>query len=520
MEESEGFLYDTFGTLGFPVESDPDPAPAPAQSYEVFRNHVTSSADSFAEIPVTDYFSLDVATASPSADELPGPLETPPPSSVPRGGDSGRASELAWFRAGSRFKSPMLQLHKEILDFCDFISPTPEEQASRNAAVQCIFDIVKHIWPHCKVEVFGSFRTGLYLPTSDVDAVILESEVKTPQIGLYALARALSQRGVVIKMQVIAKARVPIIKFVEKRSGIAFDISFDVDSGPRAADFIKAAVQKIPPLRPLCMILKVFLHQRELNEVYSGGIGSYALLVMLIVFLQMHWRGQDSREYHQPMEHNLGILLVGFFEFFGRKLNSWDVGISCNSKSLFFVKNDKGFMNLDKPYLLSIEDPQAPDNDIGRNSYNYYKVRSALAMAYSTLTDAKAIMRLGPQRSVLGTIIRPDPLLLDRRGGNSGQLTFNNVLSGAGEPVARQFQNGDDVVYNWQLVDDEPLPREKVNVEDGSVLSSKRISKSRRRLGRSEKLEAFDSKHEEMSIKRASVVKRRKGSQHRDVFGK
>ncbi|URE33178.1 Nucleotidyltransferase domain [Musa troglodytarum] len=487
MEESEGFLYDTFGTLGFPVESDPDPAPAPAQSYEVFRNHVTSSADSFAEIPVTDYFSLDVATASPSADELPGPLETPPPSSVPRGGDSGRASELAWFRAGSRFKSPMLQLHKEILDFCDFISPTPEEQASRNAAVQCIFDIVKHIWPHCKVEVFGSFRTGLYLPTSD--AVILESEVKTPQIGLYALARALSQRGVVIKMQVIAKARVPIIKFVEKRSGIAFDISFDVDSGPRAADFIK---------------------------VYSGGIGSYALLVMLI----MHWRGQDSREYHQPMEHNLGILLVGFFEFFGRKLNSWDVGISCNSKSLFFVKNDKGFMNLDKPYLLSIEDPQAPDNDIGRNSYNYYKVRSALAMAYSTLTDAKAIMRLGPQRSVLGTIIRPDPLLLDRRGGNSGQLTFNNVLSGAGEPVARQFQNGDDVVYNWQLVDDEPLPREKVNVEDGSVLSSKRISKSRRRLGRSEKLEAFDSKHEEMSIKRASVVKRRKGSQHRDVFGK
>ncbi|URE33179.1 Nucleotidyltransferase domain [Musa troglodytarum] len=370
------------------------------------------------------------------------------------------------------------------------------------------------------VEVFGSFRTGLYLPTSDVDAVILESEVKTPQIGLYALARALSQRGVVIKMQVIAKARVPIIKFVEKRSGIAFDISFDVDSGPRAADFIKAAVQKIPPLRPLCMILKVFLHQRELNEVYSGGIGSYALLVMLIVFLQMHWRGQDSREYHQPMEHNLGILLVGFFEFFGRKLNSWDVGISCNSKSLFFVKNDKGFMNLDKPYLLSIEDPQAPDNDIGRNSYNYYKVRSALAMAYSTLTDAKAIMRLGPQRSVLGTIIRPDPLLLDRRGGNSGQLTFNNVLSGAGEPVARQFQNGDDVVYNWQLVDDEPLPREKVNVEDGSVLSSKRISKSRRRLGRSEKLEAFDSKHEEMSIKRASVVKRRKGSQHRDVFGK
>ncbi|RWW33458.1 hypothetical protein BHE74_00057063 [Ensete ventricosum] len=141
-------------------------------------------------------------------------------------------------------------------------------------------------------------------------------------------------------------------------------------------------------------------------------------------------------------------------------------------------------------------------------------------MAYSTLTDAKAIMRLGLQRSILGTIIRPDPLLLDRKGGNSGQLTFSNVLSGAGEPVAQQFENGDDVVYNWQLVDDEPLPREKLNIEDGSVLSSKRISKSRRRLGRSENLEVFDSKHQEVSIKRASVVKRRKGSQHRDVCSK
>ncbi|KAJ0716263.1 putative Nucleotidyltransferase superfamily [Helianthus annuus] len=53
--------------------------------------------------------------------------------------------------------------------------------------------------------------------------VILESHMKTPQMGLYALSMALSQRGVAKKIQVIAKARVPIIKFVEKRSGISID---------------------------------------------------------------------------------------------------------------------------------------------------------------------------------------------------------------------------------------------------------------------------------------------------------
>ncbi|KAG8499737.1 hypothetical protein CXB51_006308 [Gossypium anomalum] len=151
----------------------------------------------------------------------------------------------------------------EIVDFCDFLSPTPEEQAARDVAVHFVF------YP----EVFGSFRKGLYLPTSDIDVsiMILESGIKNPQTGLYALSRVLSQRGIAKKMQVIAKARVPIIKFVKKKSGVTFDISFDVDNGPKAVEFIKEAVLKWPQLRPLCLILKVFLQQRDLNEVCIFG---------------------------------------------------------------------------------------------------------------------------------------------------------------------------------------------------------------------------------------------------------
>ena len=68
-------------------------------------------------------------------------------------------------------------------------------------------------------------------------------------------------------MQIIAKAKVPIIKFEDIESGINFDISFDAANGPEAADYVKALMQKLPPMRPLVLILKVFLHQRELNEV-------------------------------------------------------------------------------------------------------------------------------------------------------------------------------------------------------------------------------------------------------------
>lgn len=65
----------------------------------------------------------------------------------------------------------------------------------------------------------------------------------------------------------IAKARVPIIKFVEVESKIQFDISFDVENGPAAAKFIRQSMKTLPPLRPLCLVVKIFLQQRELNEV-------------------------------------------------------------------------------------------------------------------------------------------------------------------------------------------------------------------------------------------------------------
>lgn len=329
-----------------------------------------------------------------------------------------------------------------------------------------------------QVEVFGSFKTGLFLPSSDVDMVILDSNIRTPQMGLHALSRALSQKGVAKKIQVIAKARVPIIKFVEKRSGISFDVSFDMDNGPKAAEYIQDAISKWPQLRPLCLILKVFLQQRELNEVYSGGIGSYALLAMLIAMLR------NSIETHTSQEHNLGVLLVTFFDMYGRKLNTSDVGISCNEGGTFFSKKSKGFLNAQRRSLISIQDPQAPENDIGKNSFNYFQIKSAFGMAYSTLTNTKLIMSLGPTRSILGTIIRPDKVLLERKGGLNGDVSFTNLLPGAGDPLENDYKEHEGLFCNWNVDDEEePFSRGKdivIGDDDGVAVAGSTKKKSKR----------------------------------------
>ena len=59
----------------------------------------------------------------------------------------------------------------------------------------------------------------------------------------------------------------PIIKFQEVVSGLAFDVSFNAANGPQAAKYVRDLMQQLPPMRSLILVLKVFLHQRELNEV-------------------------------------------------------------------------------------------------------------------------------------------------------------------------------------------------------------------------------------------------------------
>ncbi|KAL6570609.1 hypothetical protein OROGR_000159 [Orobanche gracilis] len=466
--ETQEILYETLTPLSAGATS----SSSELEPYVVLRNQISLSAARCPspESAAPDYFSLDVNEAegretlilATPLPRTPEPAETSTPAAE-------RTLEGNWFRANSRFKSTMLRLHKEILDFCDFLSPTPEEQESRNAAIEYVFDVIKYIWPNAVAEIFGSFKTGLYLPSSDVDVVILGSNVRSPQMGLHALSRALSQRGIAKKIQVIAKARIPIIKFVEKRSGVAFDISFDVQNGPTAAEYIKGAVSKWPPLRPLCLILKVFLQQRELNEVYTGGIGSYALLSMLIAMLR------TQHDHRASPEHNLGVLLVNFFDMYGCKLNTVDVGVSCNGVGVFFPKSSKGFAVEGRPFLIAIEDPQAPDNDIGKNSFNYYQARSAFAMAFTTLTNTKAIARLGQNKSILGAIIRPDAVLLERKGGSTGMVTFDNLFPDAAEPLHQLLADDQEEIYcNWPLndEDEEPLPRGNRVIGNSEIKSS------------------------------------------------
>ncbi|KAL5989457.1 hypothetical protein ACLOJK_010349 [Asimina triloba] len=138
------------------------------------------------------------------------------------------------------------------------------------------------------------------------------------------------------------------------------------------------------------------------------------------------------------------------------------------------------------------------------------KIRSAFSMAHSLLTDVKAIMGLGPNRSILGTIIRPDPVLLERKGGSNGDMTFDILLPGAGQPLERELADEHAIQCNWQLYDDEPLPRERVIVKDESGEYRKRKAlKSKQLAEEAQNGERTEIRNESKSRKNSGRKKQR-----------
>ncbi|VEL12169.1 unnamed protein product [Protopolystoma xenopodis] len=289
-----------------------------------------------------------------------------------------------WKPTNTHYEYGIIGLHKEIKDFYSYISPTLEEQTVRELVVLKVKGVIHGLWPDCQVDVFGSFSTGLYLPTSDIDMVIFGRWEALP---LYTLERRLLESGLTSDIKVLDKATVPIVKMTDKDTEVRVDISFNMANSVRAVDLIKRYVRTYPCLPYLVFALKQFLLQRDLNEVWTGGLSSYALILMSVRFLQ----ASDSVRPNITYEHiNLGSLLVEFFELYGRKFNYETTAIRVLDGGVY-VRKEFLYPNMSlssRPSILCIEDPLCPTNDVGRRSYAMFQVRRAFEHAYIALSSA------------------------------------------------------------------------------------------------------------------------------------
>jgi len=84
-------------------------------------------------------------------------------------------------------------------------------------------------------------------------------------------------------VEVIATARIPIVKSRCAHTGIKVDVCFENYSGQLSSGTVTDFIRTHPEVRPLVVVLKHMLHQRSLAETYHGGVGSF-LLTVLVTF--------------------------------------------------------------------------------------------------------------------------------------------------------------------------------------------------------------------------------------------
>ncbi len=117
------------------------------------------------------------------------------------------------------------------------------------------------------------------------------------------LANVLKRAGIADRITIIAKAKVPIVKFVTTHGEVlhwpivhlidllpgrfSVDISINQSNGVAAGKMVNQFLNELPALRSLVLVVKSFLNQRGMNEVFSGGLGSYSIVCLAISFLQV-----------------------------------------------------------------------------------------------------------------------------------------------------------------------------------------------------------------------------------------
>ena len=234
----------------------------------------------------------------------------------------------------------VIEMDKEINKILKIIGDG--KASNRESLARHLKGALQRRFQHSKVESFGSSVTGLSLGTGDLD-LCLSFKRKQPNAVLNKVAGLLKGEGM-INIQQIKKAKIPIVKFNDPRSGLDVDISIENRLAIHNSKLIKSYAQD-KRVREFILMVKYWASRRGINIAYEGTLSSYAWTLMSIQHLQMtsppvapnrqngkkplvvdinqksYDISHDSSSFKSENKQSLASLIIGFFDRFSTR---WD----------------------------------------------------------------------------------------------------------------------------------------------------------------------------------------------------
>jgi len=292
------------------------------------------------------------------------------------------------------------RLNKEVLTFYDYVKPTQAEDAIRHDLVKRLATFVTQRFNGDDTYHFGSFAAGIYLPDADMDLVVLshkpylsarenharnQKRKDTGKNKVYTMKQALVSANIAKPGSAIGipHAKVPIVKYVDQKTLLRVDVSFDNSTGIVANETFKQWKHEHPALMPLLALVKHFLLMRGLNDNATGGLGGFATTCLVVSFLQLQ---VPQLIYPADPMRQLGQIFVSMLNFYGSTFDTTAFGIQFNPPAYFQKAHHPFRRNPNRPWSLSIEDPNREDNDISGGSKEVRTVLGAFQDAYWSLS--------------------------------------------------------------------------------------------------------------------------------------
>ena len=307
----------------------------------------------------------------------------------------------------------------------------------RKDLVQRFTKLITSFKMNAAVQPVGSYVTGLYLPTSDIDMVITFSPLGGYSGRLYTLIGKLRNSGFASRIEDVLHASVPLIRITDKITGIQIDLTAADAHAVKATEAVQKWLHHSSPAKPLLFVVKMFLSIRRCGTTYTGGINSYALFWMVVAWVKLEMPKKNqvksfsdydslttalgglsmSKENTATSSSNsegvdLGELLIKFLKFYGENFDYERNAIRIAPTPSYHTKT-YGYSRypITQRYLLSIYDPANASIDMGSKAYGIKHIQASFKSAYKRLADLESIRKSGGwvgEAGILGSVLGGD----------------------------------------------------------------------------------------------------------------
>ncbi|XP_075038200.1 terminal uridylyltransferase 4 isoform X2 [Mixophyes fleayi] len=192
---------------------------------------------------------------------------------------------------------PMNARFRDILDrVCrrcyDELSPNASEQHGREQILTYLERFIrKEFNGNARLCLFGSSKNGFGFRDSDLDiCMTLEGHENAEKLNckeiIEGLAKVLKRHPGLRNILPITTAKVPIVKFEHRESGVEGDISLYNTLAQHNTRMLATYAAIDPRVKYLGYTVKFFAKRCDIGDASRGSLSSYAYILMVLYFLQ------------------------------------------------------------------------------------------------------------------------------------------------------------------------------------------------------------------------------------------